>query len=426
VGFVRLWQVFGSRDECELMAKLVWWVKLVTELPAGETTEVEVAHIERDEQAGLSDLGLRLVEAKQLTSALQAEIVPAQVMIAGEHRCTCTACGRRLASKRHDAATFRSLFGFVPIRIRRLLTCPCQNGSEAKSFATFDLEAATVAPELAYVTARYAALAPFGKVADLLSELLPVSGAPNAGTVRNRTMRVGEAVVQSYVTTTAKAATPRPAEPVVVGLGGGYVRSRHRQDERHFEVIAGKVISAQGSQSRFAFARNSPAIASGSFKRALAMAGVTADTPATVLCDGDAGLWRLQREALPSATVVLDWCTPRGASNTRCRPLAALTRSMHTWPVRRFADWSVRSGTFGTGVGQDASAGSQRCAAGCGVHLYAARLASGTWNTTSASCWPTLSGTRERWSTMPPDVGTANRSRPLSSRVQSTRSPTNA
>ena len=52
-----------------------------------------------------------------------------------------------------------------------------------------------MAPELAYVTARYAALAPFGKVADLLSELLPVSGAPNAGTVRNRTMRVGEAVV---------------------------------------------------------------------------------------------------------------------------------------------------------------------------------------------------------------------------------------
>jgi hypothetical protein len=34
---------------------------------------------------------------------------------------------------------------------------------------------------------------------------------------------------------------------------------------------------------------------------------VHADTPATVLCDGDAGLWRLQREALPAATVALDW-----------------------------------------------------------------------------------------------------------------------
>jgi hypothetical protein len=62
-------------------------------------------------------------------------------------------------------------------------------------------------------------------------------------------MRVGEAVVQPNVTTTAKPATPRPADSVVVGLDGGYVRSRHRQDERHFEVIAGKVIGAQGSQS---------------------------------------------------------------------------------------------------------------------------------------------------------------------------------
>jgi hypothetical protein len=48
------------------MAKLVWRVKLVTELRAGETTEIEVARIERDEQADLSDLGLRLAEAKQL------------------------------------------------------------------------------------------------------------------------------------------------------------------------------------------------------------------------------------------------------------------------------------------------------------------------------------------------------------------------
>jgi hypothetical protein len=52
------------------VAKLVWRVNLVTELEAGETMEVEVARIERDEQAGLSDLGLRLAEAKKLTSAL--------------------------------------------------------------------------------------------------------------------------------------------------------------------------------------------------------------------------------------------------------------------------------------------------------------------------------------------------------------------
>ena len=272
------------------MPKLVWRVKLVAEFEAGETTEVEVARLERDEQPGLADLGLRLTEAKQLMAAIQTEIVPVQVTIAGEHRRTCLACERALASKGHYSTTFRSLFGDVPIRVRRLLTCPCQEMAEARSFAAFDLEAATVAPELAYVTARYAALAPFGKVADLLSELLPICGALNAGTVRNRTTRVGEAVVQPHVTTTTEASVP-PAEPVVVGLDGGYVRSRHRQDERHFEVIAGKVISTdQGTSPASLSPRNSPTIASDAFKQALAMAGVTADTPATVLSDGDAGV----------------------------------------------------------------------------------------------------------------------------------------
>jgi hypothetical protein len=61
------------------------------------------------------------------------------------------------------------------------------------------------------------------------------------------------------------------------------------------------------SVARFAFVRNAPVAASDAFKQVLAAAGVHADTPATVLCDGDAGLWRLQRAALPDATVVLDW-----------------------------------------------------------------------------------------------------------------------
>src|SRR5271165_6037815 len=137
----------GSHDEGERVPNLVWRVKLVAEFETGETTEVEVARLERDEQAGLADLGLRLAEAKRLTAAIQAEIVPAQVTIAGEHRCTCAACGRRLASKGHYTATFRSLFGDVPIRVRRLLTCPCQDMAEVRSFAAFALEAATVAPE---------------------------------------------------------------------------------------------------------------------------------------------------------------------------------------------------------------------------------------------------------------------------------------
>jgi hypothetical protein len=72
-------------------------------------------------------------------------------------------------------------------------------------------------------------------------------------------------------------------------------------------VIAGKVIDAAGTQHRFAFVRNGQTASADAFEQALAAARVRADTPATMLCDGDAGLWRLQRETLPAATVVLDW-----------------------------------------------------------------------------------------------------------------------
>jgi hypothetical protein len=77
VGFVPGSVGYGITERGWLVAKLVWRVKLVAEFDAGETTELEVARIERDGQTGLAGLGLRLAEAKQLTAAIQAEIVPA-------------------------------------------------------------------------------------------------------------------------------------------------------------------------------------------------------------------------------------------------------------------------------------------------------------------------------------------------------------
>jgi hypothetical protein len=117
---------------------------------------------------------------------------------------------------------------------------------------------------------------------------------------------VGENVVGQHATETAKPTAKPSAGPVVVGLDGGYVRSRHRQEERHFEVIAGKVIDAVGTQHRFAFARNGQT-AGGCVRAGSRRGRGTRRHTGTVLCDGDAGLWRLQREALPTATVALDW-----------------------------------------------------------------------------------------------------------------------
>ena len=74
--------------------------------------------------------------------------------------------------------------------------------------------------------------------------------------MRNRTRRVAEDVVQPHSTAAEERPAARAAGSVVVGLDGGYVRGRHGQEGRHFEVVAGKVIDAQGVQHRFAFARN--------------------------------------------------------------------------------------------------------------------------------------------------------------------------
>ena len=58
------------------MAKLVWRVKLVAELEPGVVTETELARTEHDAQVSVAELGLRLDEAKRLTAALQAQLVP--------------------------------------------------------------------------------------------------------------------------------------------------------------------------------------------------------------------------------------------------------------------------------------------------------------------------------------------------------------
>ena len=281
------------------MAKLVWRVKLVAELESGAVSEAEVARIERDDVAALESLGLTLDEGKRLTAATQPEIVRVQVSRMGQQVRHCEHCAAKLSSKGHHPATFRSLFGDVPVRIRRICACRCRADTlEPRSFTAVVI--GDVAPELAYVTAKFAAIAPFARVADLLAEPLPVGGAANAGTVR-----VGVKVAKS-ASAVAQMPLSSPVTPaVIVGLDGGYVRSRHQRPERNFEVVVGKVIGLDGKQRRLAFARNSASAEP--LARALARIGVTDRTPATVLSDGDAGLRNLQRRVLPKATVVLDW-----------------------------------------------------------------------------------------------------------------------
>jgi hypothetical protein len=54
-----------------------------------------------------------------------------------------------------------------------------------------------ITAELRYLTAKMAALLPFGNAADFLGELLPLSAVTTANTIRNRTMNVDKRIGQS-------------------------------------------------------------------------------------------------------------------------------------------------------------------------------------------------------------------------------------
>jgi len=93
----------------------------------------------------------------------------------------------------------------------------------------------------------------------------------------------------------------------VVGLDGGYVRSRHPRPERNFEVVAGKVLDKNGDATRFAFVREGGAEAVNAADLALSQRGVNESTSVTVLTDGDAGLRAIHSQVAPRAEHVLDW-----------------------------------------------------------------------------------------------------------------------
>ena len=249
-----------------------WTVVLVAETEAGQRIEQPLLSVVRDQRFVLEHLGLTLAEGKRLLSALQHRMVQAQVERHGAVYRRCGHCRRKLRTKGYRRQWFRSAFGRVPVRVRRLTSCRCQ-GEPQTTFSSLDVPGPAahglIAPEWLYLQAKLASLIPFARVAELLGEVLPAEDSLNAETVRSRVGRVGDRLEQEKRRQWFDQ--PRPAIPRVlytfpyhqrrhldttVGLDCGYVRNRHPRPERHFEVVAGRARAPDGSASCFAFVRN--------------------------------------------------------------------------------------------------------------------------------------------------------------------------
>src|SRR5674476_1190280 len=135
-------------------------LKLTADLRRGECVEYDVTGCERGLEVTLGSLGLSLVEGKAILAEIQTRMVAAQIECQGETRRCCGRCGRRLPNKGHYRSTFRSAFGNVPVRVRRVKACP---GCGQKPAAPLFTRKSSTAPELCYLNSKLAALMPFGK-----------------------------------------------------------------------------------------------------------------------------------------------------------------------------------------------------------------------------------------------------------------------
>jgi len=276
---------------------LKWKLKLTAELAPGESMEFDVTEWERAEEVTLGSLGLSLEESKTILAEIQRQMVVAQVECHGEARRICGHCGRRLPNKGHYQSTFRSAFGNVRVRVRRVTGCrACGNNLARPLF----MRRSSTAPELRYLNAKLAALVPFGRTADLLNDVLPV--ATNAATVRNRTWRVGARLLRNQAQP-AEHVRAMPAEMLVIGLDGGFVRSNRPICERNFEITAGKLLGADGECLRFAFATNEYERGLQQIRREMEELGVNEQTRITVCRTGMLGCGRCNEKWRPKRNI---------------------------------------------------------------------------------------------------------------------------
>jgi hypothetical protein len=217
----------------------------------GEGTEQRhgVMEMERRELA-METLGLSLAEGKAILRGVQDFVASQQSSEDLQRRRNCPNCGQRYHSKAAGTSTVETVLGPVAVANSRWERCPCQREGPKTFRPTATWLTGRTSPERLYLETKWASLIPYEKVADLLKEVLPVSGSTNQETVcehlhavAERTeAQLGEERQPDPVKPEEDPTLPLPEGPMTVGIDGGYVRAAHK--EGCFEVIAGRSVVA--------------------------------------------------------------------------------------------------------------------------------------------------------------------------------------
>ena len=261
-------------------------------------------------------LGLTLQLGKDLLANIQATMVKYQAEEYVAQQRPCPHCDRHRSNKGKHEIVWRSLFGKLKIHSPRLYTCPCQPRKK-KSFSPLaNLLIERSSPELLYLQAKWGSLMSYGLTTDILVDVLPMQTSSQAVLLNTQKIatkledELGEEQVMFAHGCIAEWETlPPPDGRLMVGLDGGYVRSREKGDQKSgwFEVIAGKSVPWEGEAKCFSFVNTYDEKPKRRLYELLKSQGLQMNQDITFLSDGGDTVRDLQFYISPFSEHVLDW-----------------------------------------------------------------------------------------------------------------------
>ncbi|MDE0521744.1 MAG: ISKra4 family transposase [Boseongicola sp.] len=293
-------------------------VRLRIDAGEGNVIDEEVLELDKPHDA-LERIGLSLDEAKELLGRLQERIVAAQAAAFVEDSRRCPCCSSRLWSKGRTSFLFRTPFGDVPVESTRLKHCRCGAAGSGTFSPLSDLFNSHVAPEMLYLETKWASLVSFETTVGLLKDVLPVGATLNAETVRNHLHQVANRMEEElgdervgFIEGAPRdhAALPPPEGPIVVGIDGGYVRSRERDPDgrlTNFEVLVGKSMAEDRDNRYFGLVRSLEEKPNRRLHEVLKEQGLQMNQEITFLNDGEDSIRGVAEFMSPCAEHVLDW-----------------------------------------------------------------------------------------------------------------------
>lgn len=293
-------------------------IRLRIDAGDGEINDTEVLVLDKLHDR-FEQIGLSLDEAKDLLGQLQERIVTAQAAAFVEDNRCCPHCSKRLWSKGQRTFLFRTPFGDVPVTGPRLKRCSCDSHGCKTFNPLLDLFREHVAPEMLYLETKWASLVPFASAVGLLKDVLPVGTTLNAQTMRNHLHQIADRMEGelkeerfSFIEGAPRdhAALPLPEGPVVVGIDGGYVRAREKDDEgrqTNFEIVVGKSIAEDREDRYFGLVQSLDEKPKRRLHEVLQEQGLQMNQEITFLTDGGDSVRNLAEYMSPCAEHVLDW-----------------------------------------------------------------------------------------------------------------------